>query len=133
VEPTNLQRVYIIPGPRSIVLVSPGFLTPQLEYDFMETDTAAVYVEVYDPLLVGPNPPKIAIELTIADRKTGQQQMSPARIDLQPFLLKDNPVVPVGLKLPLSSLATGAYRIQLKASDVAGNYSVVRTADFDVE
>jgi hypothetical protein len=47
--------------------------------------------------------------------------------------LKDNPVVPVGLKLPLSSLATGAYRIQLKASDVAGNYSVVRTADFDVE
>ena len=30
-----VRRMSIIPGQRSIVLVSPGFLTPQLEYEFM--------------------------------------------------------------------------------------------------
>ena len=44
-----------------------------------------------------------------------------------------NPVIPVGLKLPLDTLAPGSYRAELKAVDSAGNASPVRSADFEVE
>jgi hypothetical protein len=68
----------------------------------------------------------------VSDRKTGQQVLN-GTIGLDPYVLKDNPVVPVGLKLPLASLSPGAYQVHLKASDSAGNHSAVRTADFDLE
>jgi hypothetical protein len=41
-------------------------------------------------------------------------------------------VIAVGLKLPVASLATGSYRVDLTALDSAGK-SVVRSADFEIE
>jgi VWFA-related protein len=41
-----VRRMSIIPGQRSIVLVSPGFLTPEMEYDFMEIVNRALRSDV---------------------------------------------------------------------------------------
>jgi len=41
-----VRRMAIFPGKRSIVLVSPGFLTPQLEYDYMETVDRALRSDI---------------------------------------------------------------------------------------
>jgi hypothetical protein len=44
-----------------------------------------------------------------------------------------DPVIPLGLKLPVASLAPGSYRVDLRAVDSVGNSSKTRTADFEVE
>jgi hypothetical protein len=43
-----------------------------------------------------------------------------------------NPVVPIGLRIPLTGLVAGAYRLELTAFDSLGK-SVTRSVDFDVE
>jgi VWFA-related protein len=41
-----VRRMSIIPGQRNIVLVSPGFLTPEMEYDFMEIVNRALRSDI---------------------------------------------------------------------------------------
>ena len=43
-----------------------------------------------------------------------------------------NPIVPVGLKIPIETLAPGSYKAELKAKDSVGR-EATRTAEFDVE
>jgi hypothetical protein len=68
----------------------------------------------------------------LVDRKTGDQKMDSGVIEVASFIHAGNPVIAVGLKLPVASLATGSYRIDLTALDSAGK-SVVRSADFEIE
>jgi hypothetical protein len=48
------------------------------------------------------------------------------------YVRKGNPVVPIGLKIPLTGLVAGAYHLELTALDSLGK-SVTRSVDFDVE
>jgi VWFA-related protein len=41
-----VRRITLMPGPRTIVLVSPGFQTPQLEYEYREVIDKALHSEV---------------------------------------------------------------------------------------
>jgi hypothetical protein len=50
-----------------------------------------------------------------------------------PEVKAGNPVVAVGLKLPLETLPPGAYRLELRATDSRGNAAPARSADFQVE
>jgi len=91
-----------------------------------------MYLEIYEPLLVGANPPKVGVQLRVMDRKSGEPKMDSGVIEVASFIRAGNPVIPVGLKLPVASLLAGSYRVELTASDSAGK-SVVRSADFEVE
>jgi len=53
-------------------------------------------------------------------------------VEVANFIHAGNPVIPVGLRLPVASLAAGSYRAELTALDSAGK-SVVRSADFEIE
>jgi VWFA-related protein len=97
---------------------------------FKKTDAAGVYAEIYAPLLAGPNPPQVGIEFTVVDRKTGEQKSdTKVRAPTQ----AGSSVVPLGLKLPVATLAPGSYRVELRALDSLGNVAKPRTADFEVE
>ncbi len=114
-------------------LVASGFqFTPTGGNRFKTTDPATMYLEIYEPLLVGANPPKVGVQLRLLDRKTGEQKMDSGVIEVASFIRAGNPVIPVGLKLPLASLIAGSYRVELTASDSVGK-SVARSADFEVE
>jgi hypothetical protein len=91
-----------------------------------------VYLELYDPALLGPKPPDIGLMLTVVDRKTGEKKQDTGMMRV-PAERADNPMIPLGLKLPLNALTAGSYRIELKAEDSLGQKSAVRSADFDVE
>jgi hypothetical protein len=67
------------------------------------------------------------------DRKSGAQKMDFGVTDTTSAIQPGNPVVPLGLKLPVSSLDPGSYRLELRAMDSANNATKFRTADFDVE
>jgi hypothetical protein len=115
-------------------LVSSGMeLTPCGSATFKKAEPAALYVEIYDPLLTGKDVPKIGLQLRIVDRKSGQPKMDTGFISMANYIRAGNAVVPVGLKVPVDTLSPGAYRAELKAIDTAGNASVVRAADFAVE
>jgi len=97
---------------------------------FKKTDSPAVYAEIYAPLLLGPNPPELAVELIVMDRKTGQTKVdNGSKAEVQ----AGSSVVPVGIKLPIASLEPGSYRVALRALDSAGNEAKPRIADFEVE
>jgi hypothetical protein len=42
-------------------------------------------------------------------------------------------IAPMGLKLPVATLAPGSYRVELRAVDSIGNATKARTTDFEVE
>jgi VWFA-related protein len=97
---------------------------------FKKTDNAAVYVEIYAPLLTGPNPPQVGVELVVVDRKSGEKKVDVAsRATTQP----GSALVPMGLKLPVASLAPGSYRVELRAVDSVNNTAKPRSVDFEVE
>ena len=117
-------------GDRKPLLVQGIQVVPSDSNRFKKTDNAAVYVEIYAPLLAGPNPPQVGIELTVVDRKTGEKK---ADVAARAATQAGSSVVPVGLKLPVATLAPGSYRVELRALDSVGNTAKPRTADFEVE
>jgi hypothetical protein len=107
-------------------------IVPAADYHFSKADHAMVYMEVYEPLLAGPNPPKFGLQLKVVDTKTGQAPLNADIADTGQFIRAGNPVIPVGLRVPIDKLQPGSYRLELKALDSAGNTSPVRTAEFVV-
>jgi hypothetical protein len=100
---------------------------------FKTTEPApGVYLEIYDPQLLDEKAPQVAIELKVSDRQGGQVKIDSGLVPMDMYVRKGNPVVPVGLKLPMAGLVAGAYRLDLTALDSSGK-SVTRSVDFDVE
>jgi VWFA-related protein len=116
---------------RTPLLVQGLQISPSASNHFRKTDIAAIYTEIYEPLLKNPNPPQIAYELTVVERKSGQQKAHVSERIAK--VNAGNPVVPLGLKLPVASLDPGSYRVDLRALDTAGNISKTRSTDFEVE
>ncbi|HEV2401474.1 MAG TPA: VWA domain-containing protein [Candidatus Sulfotelmatobacter sp.] len=106
---------------------------PSATNHFKKTDTAAVYIEVYDPLLTTDKPPRIGLEYRIVNTKSGQQEIDIGFTDTKELITPGNPMVPIGLKLPLERLAPGSYRVDLRAEDSFGNKTDFHTAEFEVD
>jgi hypothetical protein len=75
----------------------------------------------------------VGIQLRLLDRKTGEAKQDTGVMNVAPLIRAGNAVIPIGLKLPINSLAAGGYRAEVKAVDSVGNSSVARVADFDLE
>jgi hypothetical protein len=118
----------------NVPLVTRGIqIIPAADYHFKKSDSAMVYLEVYEPLLTGPNPPKVGLEIKIIDVKTGQAKMDAGLTKTEDAIRAGNPVVPLGLRVPVDKLEPGSYRLELRALDSAGNKSAVRAAEFVVD
>jgi VWFA-related protein len=116
---------------RTPLLVQGLQVSPSASNHFKKTDSAAVYVEIYEPLLRNPNPPEVAYEMIVVETKSGQQKV---HVGQKTSTGKaGDPVIRLGLKLPVATLDPGSYRVQLRAVDSVGNSSKTRTSDFEVE
>ena len=114
-------------------LISQGLLiVPTGSPSFLKSEPSLMYIEIYAPILAQPSPPGIALQLKIVDRASGQSKTDTGWMNLAALVLKGNPIVPVGMKLPIDKLEPGAYRAELKAVDMAGHSTGVRTADFEI-
>jgi hypothetical protein len=117
-----------------VPLVTAGMeIVPAADYHFKKTEPALFYVEVYEPLLRSANPPKVGITLKIVDTKTGTTPVDIGIPDLERAIQAGNPVIPLGLKVPVDKLEPGSYRLELQGLDSAGNSSPVRSAEFAVD
>ncbi len=100
---------------------------------FKATDNAALYTEVYDPLLTGATPPQVGVVLRVLDRKTGQEKDNSGLVKLTGQGPIESEKLTVGLVLPLKALGPGAYSVEVTAYDSVGNRTTARTVDMDVE
>ncbi len=100
---------------------------------YRKADPAFLYVEIYEPLMRNPDPPKVMIQLVIIDVKSKTVLLDSGHLDMTDRVIPGNPTVPVGLKVPIDRLAPGAYLLALKASDSAGNASELRHVEIEVE
>ncbi len=108
-------------------------ITPSGANRFKKSDMAALYAEIYEPLEVTEKPPQVGVQLRVLDRKSNEAKVDTGMMEVSKSARAGNPVIPIGLKLPVETLPPGSYRVELKAVDGAGKTSPVRTADFDVQ
>ena len=114
-------------------LIAQGYeFAPAAVYRFKTTDHAALYAEIYEPHAVDKTPPIVGIQLRVLDRKTQEAKQDSGMMAVNQQMRAGNPVIPLGIKLPLDKLTPGAYRVEVTAKDALNN-SKTRTADFDVE
>jgi VWFA-related protein len=102
---------------------------------FKTTDKLVFYFEVYEPLLAAtPDPAKplaVALQARVLD-KTGAQKFDSGLFRVPLPEKAGNPMLPVGLQVPMASLTPGSYRLELKAADTEGG-SFKRLADFEIQ
>jgi VWFA-related protein len=115
-------------------LVAHGMqVIPSADDHFSKDEKLALYVEVYEPLMLGPLPHKVGILFKVFDQKTNQQIINSNTILVNDFAKAGNPVIPVGVRVPVDQLHRGNYRLEVIARDDEGNMSPVQTADFVVD
>jgi VWFA-related protein len=103
---------------------------------FVKTDNAVIYFEIYEPLMVNTpaTPLKVGVAYVVVDRKSGEKKVDVGSlVDLEKLAKQGNPVIPMGLKIPVDQLPPGSYRAELKAMDSAGNSTKPRTVEFEVD
>jgi VWFA-related protein len=102
---------------------------------FTKSDISIFYVELYEPLLASAdpkNPTLVGIQMRVLDRKTGDQKDDTGLMRLDPQPPAGNTTIPLILKVPVSKLGPGSYRLELTAADSA-DQTAKRTADFDIQ
>ena len=118
---------------RTPLVVQGMQLTPDGANRFTKTDHAAVYFEIYEPLLATGAKPQVGLEYVVVDRKTGEKKVDQGIANTAASIRPGNPVVPIGLMLPVDKLPPGPYQVRIVAMDSAGNKANPRTVDFEVQ
>ncbi len=116
-------------------LVSQGMeMVPSGSATFTKSAFGGAYLEIYEPLLRQQQNGdfKVAIEMRFVDKKTGQTKLDSGLFSVAPWVKAGNPLIAIGLKLPLDKLDPGSYRAEFQAKDTAGNISALRAADLDI-
>ena len=74
----------------------------------------------------------VGIQIRVLDRASGEQKFTTGmmRVDLPEK--SENPMYPLGERIPVDTLGPGKYIVELQALNMAGT-TVKRTADFDLE
>lgn len=109
--------------------------TPSGTSHFVRTQTIALFAQLYEGALLGPNPPKelgTAIQLRVLDAKTMQPKQDSGLMKTPTNASPGSALIPVVLKVPVDKLEAGSYILELDAQDGAGN-KTKRTAPFEVQ
>jgi hypothetical protein len=93
--------------------------TPTGESRFTTKDQVMLYMELYEPANTGQNPPKLGVQLTIFDDKTGQPKTG-GTLEVTRMATAGNPMVAVPMQIPVALLGAGVYRCEFTATDGLG-------------
>jgi hypothetical protein len=107
-------------------------VVPSAVNRFKRSDKVVMYSEVYDSLLSGDKPPRVAIGYKIHERATDKEVFFTGTVAADEFLLKGSPVVPIGMLVAVKDLPPGSYRLIFMAMDAAGGKAPSRVLDFDL-
>ena len=113
-------------------LIAAGMqVTPTGNSAFKKTETVVCYTELYEPANVDGNPPKVGVQLRVLDGKTGEPKVDSGLVEMTKWAQAGNPVIPVGLRVPVDTLSPGTYKLELTGRNEKGA-SATHTIDFQV-
>ncbi|HLK19521.1 MAG TPA: VWA domain-containing protein, partial [Bryobacteraceae bacterium] len=116
-------------------LVAQGLqIVPAGSLKFKNTENAVFFMEVYEPAIAVPerkDPVEVGVAMKIFDKKSNEKKVDTGWIRI-PVQEKDtNPVLPVGMKVPVQGLPAGDYRLEITGLDKGGK-PVTRTTEFAI-
>jgi len=115
-------------------LVSEGVeLTPTANTGFQKNSPFCFFFQIYEPLLLKQPQPKVEAQLRIVDANTGKVATQIKPINATPYAESGNPIIAIGRRIDISFLPIGSYRLEVQATDSAGESTPWRTADFTIE
>jgi hypothetical protein len=97
-----------------------------------KTGTAEAYFEIYEPLANAAGTIQLTMRLRLLDAQTNEQAWNSGDVDLSALAKSANHVIPVALKLPVATLASGTYHAELTVKDSAGGQAT-RSIQFRTE
>jgi hypothetical protein len=128
---TNLDAALL--ADKTPMIVQGIEMTPDASNIFHKDSAGAFYLEIYEPAMLEEKPHRVGLKMVVFDAKTNEQKLDTGLVNMAQYAHAGNPVIPVGLRMPLKELAAGSYRVEFVAADDAGNQSIVRKANFEIQ
>jgi hypothetical protein len=121
-------------APQYIPLVAKCMeFTPTGDTHFQHREPIVMYFEVYEPLLKETDGLQVQLEMRITNTKTGKVEVGTGLRPVDSGIQLGNPFIPVVWDIAADKLRYGTYRIEVQASDSAGNKTPWRATSFSVE
>ena len=98
----------------------------------LKAGSAEAYFEIYEPLASAAQPVHLTMRLRVLDAQSNEQKWVSGDIDLSALVKSGNSMIPVALKLPISTLPPGTYHAELIVKDSAGGQAA-RSVQFRTE
>jgi hypothetical protein len=96
---------------------------------FHVSERVYFYTEVYEP----GDAAGLTMEYRVLERNSGEVKLDSGMAGVSGFVRPGNPVVPFATVLPVAKLASGSYRLEVRAGHSSGADAVTRAVDFEVE
>jgi hypothetical protein len=108
--------------------------TPAGSTRFKKGEPLVAYFEVYEPLLTGAGSGgSVQFQMQITDVRTGELKTNTGLRPAASFIRPGSFVIPIAEQVATERLSSGTYRLEVQASDSAGNKTEWRAATFTVE
>lgn len=121
-------------APQYVPLVSQGIqFTPAGNTDFKHGEPMVAYFEAYEPLLATQPKTEVEADIKIVNRTTGQVVKNFPSVNVAPYVQPGSTAIHIARKIPFGELPPGAYRLEVRATDSAGQSTPWQTADFTIE
>jgi len=121
-------------APQYVPLVSKGIeFSMAGDANFAQSSQFFAYFEVYDPSPEQNSATGVSVQMRILDSATGTVKGELAPVEAAPYKDPASGVFRIARTIPIRQLPKGAYRLEVRAQDSAGDISAWRAADFSVE
>jgi hypothetical protein len=115
------------------LVVGGNEVLPSADNHFRAGGDVALYVEVYEPLMILEKTPGVRIQYEVIDRKTNEAVLNSSPIAVDELAKPGSPVIPIGLSLHFDKAKAGDYLLEMRAIDAAGNNSGITSAEFALD
>ena len=122
-----------LPGGYSPLVCKGVEFTPTPDTRFKKDELLYAYFETDDPQLAEHSATTVKTHLRILDASTGKVKLDFESVNAASYVNPGSSLIPIGRGIQLNSLADGAYRLEVQATDSTGKSTVWRSADFVVE
>jgi hypothetical protein len=107
--------------------------TPAGNTHFKKGEQLFTYVEIYGSEIQTAGAAKIYLEIKVTDEKTNELKIGTGARLVDSPMRPENLAIPVVWDMEVAKLPPGAYRLEVQASDSAGNKTPWRSTSFTVE
>jgi hypothetical protein len=120
-------------APQYVPLASKGLeFIPAGDTMFKNSEALFAYFEVDESPVAKPTD-KFTVQMRILSASSGAIVGNFAPLDTTPYQVAGSPVLRIARTIPIRQLATGRYRLQVRATDSTGGSTTWRAADFTIE